>query len=480
MSYDSYWWMNILDTVSSFIWDPAVVEKVEEESATMADTGGPVRNKSTLYNLLAANQAKVDKEAKIDEEPREEADEKINENGLSKDEEDSELKKNSSTLYKIISSQNIALKNPEEIEDIEYHEIVENRHFEKENLENIAENALYYVEEEEKGKIEHTQERKTSFFEITLSNTKIKRSQSLVPGERPQSSPDVVTMVKKNMPKSTDDLGHLSSISFSFLEQDREQSYDVVDESKVVDISERGYVPMNGSKEEIIYSSPRSSVNLPSREVSPNYVGPDRKVQEDHGLYISPDREDPELFYAAAEIVMRRRPSTPFERQADYEDVDMEDRELPPLPSKVEEEYADVDVQDYVRHRDTHPKKLDTLKGKAVNLVKVRSKLNRAWRSVKSMIKEKEISQEVKTPEPETPESPYSLSEYSDYFSEKSKPSVDDGTISVSDVDAYSDAPSSRADFLENGLTTLLRRRKDGATSPFRKSRHFPEVSLRS
>lgn len=484
MSSENFWWMNVLDTVTSFLWDPVVGGKVEqeEEITDMASEGAPVKNKSALYNLLAA-QGK-------DEKKEDDVKESVEEQETKEDTEEKTPKKNVSSLYKIISNQNIRLKNPEEIEGIEYHEIVENPHFEKQNQEAVAENALYFVEETpptDGG----PQGRKTSFFEITLNQPlKTKRSQSVVGPSRPQSSPDISTMRKTASSNDQTDMGHLSSISFSFLDvQDnanKEFTYDIVDGSKVsLDLSERGYVPMNeGSQPEVIYSSPRSSIAAPSREVSPGYVGPD------------PDPSGPkdaELFYAASEV-MSRRPPTPFGERTtsrdDYEDVELENRELPPLPSPNPDDYADVDVGDYCRHRDEFPKKLDTLvRGKTVNLVKVRSKLNRAWKSVKNMMNQEKdgvqfssVPPKSPEPEPESPESPYScLSENSDYFSERSKPSADDCAMSVSDVDTYSDLPS-RSDLLENGLTTLLRRRRDGsgATSPFRKSRHFPEVSRAS
>lgn len=342
----------MFDTVSSFLWDTPQLD-------TMGDNQ-PIPNKSTLYKLL---------------EKKEET-----------QEENPGLKNNVSSLYKIIANQNLPLKKPEEINEIEYHEVVENSHFEKLNQETIAENALYFVEDEA-----------------------------------------INTSDAKDLSESE----HLN-ISFSFLDQ--EMTYDVVDESKIsLDLTDKGYLPMDGNNE-AIYSSPRSSIAAPSREVSPSYVGPDPK----------------ELFYAASEVVSRR-PPTPFMSSRDvYEDVELEDRELPPLP---------VDVEDYCRHREDLPKKLDTLmRGKKL----VRSKLNRAWKSVKSIIKEKEF--EVK--EPETPESPYScLSENSDYFLK---------------ADTFSDTVSETGSrFDPNGLTTLLRRRKDrsGAVSPFRKSRHFVEVS---
>lgn len=367
----------MFDIVSSFLWD------------TGTDMADPIQNNSTLYKLLAKEETKETKETKEAEKLEE-----CEKTPVS----------NVSSLYKIIATQNLPMKKVEQVNEIEYHEVLENPHFEKLNQETIAENALYFVEEDE-------------------SNVSVTKS----------------------------DMGHLSSISFSFL--DKELTYDVVDESKIsLDLTDKGYVPMEG-RNEVIYSSPRSSM-APSREMSPSYVGPD------------PDPKDGELFYAASEVVSRR-PPTPFKSSV-YEDVDLEDRELPPLPDDY------VDVEDYCRHRAENTRKFDTLKGKTVHLVKVRSKLNRAWKSVKHMMNQE--APKLPDRELETPESPYScLSENSDYFSERSKPSAE----TLSDVDTFSET-GSRFDQIENGLTTLLRRRKDrsGAVSPFRKSRHFVEVSL--
>lgn len=581
-----HWWESVPSLVSSFLWstdekdengenkeekesaieikpeitdvEPKTESKPEEKNETeekmsekeTTETLKP--NKSTLYNLLGKTSTEESLKPEGKNEERECSPNP--EESQEPKEKERKIQKNVSSLYKIISSQNLILKKPEEPEKSEdsnsgevYQEIIENQHFETDNRLSIAENALYYVEDEDdrKAKAKSSDdllstkktESKKSTIEITIKrpfDAKTKRSQSIIETQRPNSNPEsFFTIRKTNSTEAKSDLGDLSSISFSFFEpkeddddKSREFVYDTIDESKNnVDISNQGYVPMNESSkkkdnddDENPYSSPRNSVNSSIRDSHGDYVGPDTEVVNG-----KVEDEEPELFYAASEII-NRRPPTPYGkrkesiRESDYEDLDLENEKLPELPTEAEnkyesDDYADVDINDYCRHREEHPKKL-TLngKGKNVNLVKVRSKINRAWKSVKSWINEEKDGKESvyqRSPRPEIIEIVHetkaekdvvemeadSLDGNSNQNAESPKCYLSSENISnltgcrkgstMSDSETYMDM--SRSDFFENGSDlfssfTLLRRRKDGTTAVtgFRKSRHFPEVSLLS
>lgn len=483
-------WQSVPNLLTSFLWTTEITEEKRDEKEKMSEKSQiPLTpNKSTLHTLFKSVRQSDEQLDATAEEPKPTDTEK-------------KIQKNVSTLYRIISSQNIVLKRPEEItlgdgdrESTEYQEIKETQDVEKSQM-NIAENAIYYVDEDETAPEEKT-EIKTSSIEIILSEprkARAKRSRSIIETKRSKSAAEPFYAIRKtNSTEAAMDLGDLSTIRFSFLDEKtvpkaKDLEYDVIDDTKSSLKSE--------ASSENMYSSPRNSAPPKENLQTSDYVGPEATNNK-------------ELFYATSEI-LNRRPRTPSARhrvtlrEDVYEDVDIENEKLPDIPNQEKEtksdsdDYADVDVDDYCRHREENAKKL-TLgsKNRTVNFTKVRSKLNKTWRSMKNWMKdEKDIKENLYRRSPKleiteiihenltakkvpTQEAEVARSESMRYFAESMSPDADGPDGTLSDSETYMDMTRFPSSESSGDIFTLLRRKKDGssASSTYSKNRYFQEV----
>ncbi|EEB18042.1 hypothetical protein Phum_PHUM498590 [Pediculus humanus corporis] len=300
-------------------------------------------------------------------------------------------------------------------EGIEYENVMEKskEDKEKETAVAVAENTIYFSDGGGRG--EGVKENKKKNIEIKKSTVEIKISSSsccdlskksqtnlYIPEHYSTPEPQGPT---KTVKKDDLNLSDLCSIRFSFLDssppptedKSKEYVYDTIEETKtnVEETLNRDYVTVSDSSENV-YSSPRTSLN--SQTISGEFHTPTEYVTSDQEAGCSPDKSDgdSELFYATSEV-LNLRPPTPYKKRkssSDYEDLELEDEELPEIPIESPEindnldEYADVDVNDYCRHREENPKKLNLNPKDKKAIVKVRSKINKAWKSMKNWINE--------------------------------------------------------------------------------------------
>lgn len=467
-------------------------------------------NKSTLFTIVKSV-------VPVEEKPIEK---KKDENSS---EPEKKIQKNVSTLYRIISSQNIVVKPLEEGNEdgTEYEDIIDCRPCKKEIQSGVAENVMYYVGDGKKEEKQKPEEKKMS--ELKKSSLEIRISPPEKSKKSPASTEDskqISDAKNQNANSEASDLGDLSSIRFSFLDGNpkdkpiknaKEFIYDTPDESKgTVD---RGYATVSESSgTENVYSSPRTSLN--SQSVS-------SEVHPQAGDYVVGDQEasvsgeksenESELFYAASEV-LHLRPPTPREKKInstlEYEDVELENEKLPEIPQAKEstettDEYADVDVDDYCRHRQENSKKLNITPKDKKTIVRVRSRINKAWKSMKNWINEekecKEISRaksptadmikvvrEERDVEPESIPANRDESPSSDgprfCFSNENVHFLDLERRENSDCGTYVDMTRSQTFESSSDLFhsfTLLRKKREGnsgASVSFRKSRFYPEV----
>ncbi|KAK6622153.1 hypothetical protein RUM44_001960 [Polyplax serrata] len=453
-------------------------------------------NKSTLYTIVKTVKPAGEAAAEVTEE-------------MTTSEEECKVKKNVSTLYRIVSSQNMVVKPLETVDDgIEYENVLESQ----DNQSSFAENSVYYVDDA-KPEVRNPPPEKKKSSELKKASVEIRISSPV--HEKPPRIQSVGEKAKK--PKTTEApadaaLGDLSSIRFSFLDSTsddnaREFEYDTIDETKnAIEVSNREYMAMSDSSgTENLYSSPRTSLNSPQPGESPHgeYVVSD---QDASGSGEKSDGES-ELFYAASEV-LNLRPETPSKKgkeSLEYEDLELENERLPEIPHRQTtaepEEYADVDVNDYCRHREENPKKLNMNPKDKKAYVRVRSKINKAWKSMKNWINEeretkenlnstpqrtttidmiKVIREDVKDVEGEPEivkrnESPCSESPRLSFLNENIN-FIEAERRENSDCGTYVDM--TRSQVSETSGFTLLRKRREGTSGPpsFRKIRCYPEV----